>query len=146
LIDQKCEKYLSRLRSVSNGETLSLNGITINAVASYNKEAAEHPRGKSNGYVITIGGVKIYHAGDSDTIPEMYRLGEIDVALLPLAGPGQMTPEGAAEAVRLIKPKVVIPMHYGTSIDGMKIGSDDEGNRFMKLINDYGLKTKVIIK
>lgn len=70
-----------------------------------------HPRGLGVGFIIKLGETKIYHAGDTDLIPEMEKLPELDVALLPSGGTYTMDMKEAAEAALLIKPKVAIPMH-----------------------------------
>jgi L-ascorbate metabolism protein UlaG (beta-lactamase superfamily) len=79
------------------------------------------------GFVVTLNGVRIYHAGDADAIPEMSDL-KVDVALLPVSGTYVMTAEEAAEAVTRLKPKVAIPMHYGAIV-----GSEADAQRFKQL-------------
>ena len=69
------------------------------------------------GYLVTLEGVKFYHAGDSDAIPEMKSL-SVDVAFLPVSGTYVMTPEEAAEAAKAMKTKVAVPMHYGKIVGG----------------------------
>jgi len=71
-----------------------------------------HHKGEGVGYLLTVNGKTIYHAGDTDFIPEMRGLGDVDVALLPIGGTFTMDIEEAIEAVVAIKPKIVIPMHY----------------------------------
>ncbi len=114
-------------------------GVTVTPVPAYNVNKYRspgrvyHPRGDGRvGYVAELGGVKIYHAGDTDLIPEMERLKDmgIDVALLPVSGVYVMTPEEAAEAARLIRPKVAIPMHYGSIV-----ASEKEAKRFKDLLS-----------
>ncbi len=86
-----------------------------------------------------MGGVKIYHAGDTDNIPEMAELADlgIDVALLPVSGVYVMTPEEAAEAVKMIKPRMAVPMHYGSIV-----GSLQEAERFKELASGI---TEVVV-
>jgi L-ascorbate metabolism protein UlaG (beta-lactamase superfamily) len=72
-----------------------------------------HPKGNGNGYVITFGDKRIYVAGDTENIPEMKQLKDIDVAFLPMNLPYTMTPEMVADAARAFKPKVLYPYHYG---------------------------------
>jgi len=114
-----CLKELTGdLRPVKPGDSLTLGAVTVDAVPAYNTNKAYHP--KQNqwvGYVITIGKTRIYHAGDTDVIPEMHGL-LVDVALLPVSGTYVMTAEEAATAAALINPKLAIPMHYGTIIGG----------------------------
>jgi L-ascorbate metabolism protein UlaG (beta-lactamase superfamily) len=72
-----------------------------------------HTKGNGNGYVITLGDIRIYVAGDTENIPEMKQLKDIDVAFLPMNLPYTMTPEMVADAARAFKPKVLYPYHYG---------------------------------
>lgn len=71
-----------------------------------------HKKGKRVGYILTIDGKKIYHAGDTDLIPEMKKIGEIDVAMLPIGGSFTMDVDEAVDAALAIKPHIVIPMHF----------------------------------
>lgn len=102
-----------------NGDTLSLaDGIEVKAVPAYNTSADKlqfHPEGRDNGYVLTLGGLKIYIAGDTEVIPAMEHLGDIDIAFLPCNLPYTMTPEQLIEAAKIIKPKVLYPYHFGTT-------------------------------
>lgn len=105
------------IRILAAGETLTVRGLEIKAVPAYNIGKEFHPRAAGGlGFIIEVGGVKIYQAGDTDKIPEMSELGPIDVALLPIGGTYTMDEAEAAAAVRLIKPKVAIPMHYGSAV------------------------------
>jgi len=99
--------------AIKEGEEKELGEIKVKAVPAYNKDKRFHPRGFGLGYLLEIEGKKIYHAGDTDCIPEMAELKDIDLALLPIGGTYTMDEREAAEAVRLIKPKIVVPMHYG---------------------------------
>ena len=101
--------------AVQEGATTAHKGIEVKAVAGYN---SYHPRGFNLGYVFRVGDQTIYHAGDTGRVPEMADLGPIDVALLPIGGTYTMNEEEAAEAVRMIRPKVTIPMHYGYATAG----------------------------
>lgn len=115
-------KVRSRVIGIEEGQTVSENGIGVRAVPGYSRM---HPRGSNVGFLITLGGQTIYHAGDTGHIPEMACLGSIDVALLPIDGIYTMSEQEAAEAVKVIQPKVVIPIHYGygTSGDPQKFAS-----------------------
>jgi L-ascorbate metabolism protein UlaG (beta-lactamase superfamily) len=106
-------------KNIKEGEEKEVNGVKIKAVPAYNLVKPFHPRGKGVGYLIEIEGKKIYHAGDTDRIPEMAELGEIDLALLPIGGTYTMNEVEAAEAVKLFSPQKVIPMHYGTLSETM---------------------------
>ncbi len=104
-----------KLVAIQEGATATQKGIEVKAVAGYN---SHHPRGFNLGYVFKVGDQTIYHAGDTGRVPEMADLGGIDVALLPIGGTYTMNEQEAAEAVRLIRPKVTIPMHYGYATGG----------------------------
>lgn len=100
---------------LKNGESATVDGLPVTAVAAYNTTAANqqyHPPGRDNGYVLSFGDKKIYIAGDTENTPEMAALTGIDVAFLPMNQPYTMTPEQAADAVRAFRPKVVYPYHY----------------------------------
>ena len=97
------------------GSEVEVKGVKIKAVAAYNVVKQFHKKeDEFLGFIIETEGTKIYFAGDTDRIPEMTKLGEIDIALLPIGGTYTMDEKEATEAVKLIKPKVVVPMHYGT--------------------------------
>ncbi|RLE39344.1 MBL fold metallo-hydrolase [Candidatus Woesearchaeota archaeon] len=128
---QDCaDKIAGNIERVSPGLTMTVKGIKIKAVAAYNTNKKYHPKANNwCGYVFTVNGKNIYLAGDTDKIPEMSDLGEIDIALLPVSGTYVMTPEEAAQACNeLIKPKLAIPMHYGVII-----GDKGDAERFKEL-------------
>ncbi|MGA1822851.1 MAG: MBL fold metallo-hydrolase [Thermoplasmatota archaeon] len=106
---------------ISPGDRKNVGRIAVEGIHAYNPKKEFHP--KSNqwlGYVVDIGGYRIYHSGDADRIPEMGKLGGVDVALLPVGGTYTMDPSEAAQAVGLIKPKKAIPMHWGDIIGGIE--------------------------
>ncbi|MHA1650238.1 MAG: MBL fold metallo-hydrolase [Candidatus Helarchaeota archaeon] len=93
-------------------ESTEINGIKILAVPAYNPNKQFHPKGnKWIGYIIETGGKRIYHAGDTDVIPEMKELGKIDVALLPVGDTYTMGFADAVEACKVINPTICVPMH-----------------------------------
>jgi Predicted Zn-dependent hydrolases of the beta-lactamase fold len=101
---------------IKPGEELDHDNVKIKAVEAYNTEYGHstmkfHKKGESLGYLITLNGKTIYHAGDTDFIPEMKELGDVDVALVPIGGTYTMDMDEAVDAVTAIKPKIVIPMH-----------------------------------
>jgi len=102
---------------LKNGEETTVDGIRIEAVPAYNlvhmrsPEVPYHPKGVGNGYILTFGGKRVYIAGDTENIPEMKKLGRIDIAFLPMNLPYTMTPEMAADAARMIKPAILYPYH-----------------------------------
>jgi L-ascorbate metabolism protein UlaG (beta-lactamase superfamily) len=109
----------TRFRVVSPGDTVPIEDIDIQAAHAYSIKKvflwiSAHPRSAENvGYVLTFNGFRVYHAGDTDYVPEMDEISDIDLALLPIGGDNlTMGPEEAAEAVRKMKPRMVIPMHY----------------------------------
>jgi L-ascorbate metabolism protein UlaG (beta-lactamase superfamily) len=124
---------------IAVGETKTVAGVTIKAVPAYNTDKSYHPKKDGKvGFVITVGGVTYYHAGDTDVIPEMAGLAP-DVALLPVSGTYVMTAEEAVQAARSIKPKTAVPMHYGAIV-----GSDADAKKFAKLLDGSGIE--VVIK
>jgi len=121
-------------RGIRPGDRLVVAGVEIEAVRAYNVNKFRtpgvpfHPKEADHvGYVVTVDGVRIYHAGDTDHIAEMADI-DCDVALLPVSGTYVMTAEEAAEAARTIQPQIVVPMHYGAGI-----GTADDGRRFADL-------------
>jgi L-ascorbate metabolism protein UlaG (beta-lactamase superfamily) len=101
--------------AIANGETKTVAGIRVDAVGAYDIKPGEpsHPRGKANGYVVTLGGRRVYVAGVTECVPEMRALRDIDVAFVPMNLPlERMTPSAAAECVNAFKPKVVYLYHY----------------------------------
>lgn len=126
---------------IAVGETRTVMGAKVTAVAAYNTDKTFHPKGDGKvGFLVTVGGVTYYHAGDTDHIPEMAGLAP-DVALLPVSGTYVMTAEQAAEAARAIKPKVAVPMHYGAIV-----GSDADAVRFAKLLENSGIQVVIMRK
>ncbi|MDD5084710.1 MAG: MBL fold metallo-hydrolase [Candidatus Omnitrophica bacterium] len=122
-------KDFSNVRWVKPGDSIEVKSVKIEAVPAYNITRSFHPKTSANvGYVITAGKTRIYHAGDTDFIPEMKSLGPIDVALLPVSGTYVMSAEEASEAANSFRPKKVIPMHYGSIV-----GSRNDAIRFRSL-------------
>jgi L-ascorbate metabolism protein UlaG (beta-lactamase superfamily) len=100
---------------LANGVRGDFAGVSIEAIAAYDikQGAPSHPKGKSNGYVIGLGGKRIYVAGVTECVPEVRQLTNIDVAFMPMNIPlERMTPAAVAECVRLFKPKIVYVYHY----------------------------------
>jgi L-ascorbate metabolism protein UlaG (beta-lactamase superfamily) len=118
-------------KGVVPGDTLTVHGIPIEAVAAYNTNKHFHPKADGKvGFIITLNKMRIYHAGDTDEIPEMSAT-EPDVALVPVSGTYVMTAEEAAKAVNeKIKPKkLAIPMHYGSIV-----GTEKDAVKFKQLV------------
>ncbi len=97
---------------MQNGDVKTVAGLKIEAVPAYNLTTNNHPKGNGNGYVITFGDKRVYVAGDTDNIPEMKDLKNIDIAFLPISPPYTMSSAMAAEAAKVIKPKVLYPYHF----------------------------------
>jgi L-ascorbate metabolism protein UlaG (beta-lactamase superfamily) len=100
-------------KTVTPGASHTVGDVVVEAVPAYNTDKDFHPK-KNNwvGYIVTVDGVRIYHSGDTDVIPEMADF-KVDVALLPVGGTYTMTVKQAADAVKRLKPKVAVPMHCG---------------------------------
>jgi L-ascorbate metabolism protein UlaG (beta-lactamase superfamily) len=119
---------------LKNGQSRKVQGIAIEAVPAYNIRHMRapghpfHPKGEGNGYVFTFGDKRVYVAGDTENIPEMADLKNIDIAFLPMNLPYTMTPEMAADAARVFRPKVLYPYHYGDT-DATKLAELLKGEK-----------------
>ena len=114
---------------VKPGDKVKVKGIQIEAVPAYNTNKVFHLRQNQwVGFIIEIDGERIYFAGDTDLIPEMKNFNNIDVALLPVSGTYCMNAVEAAQAVKIMNPKVSVPMHYGTIV-----GSAADAKKFQSL-------------
>lgn len=123
-----CETVYKSIKLSPGGEMV-LGELVIRAVHAYNLKKAFHPRENGwLGYIIETEGISIYHAGDTDFIPEMKTL-HVDIAILPVGGTYTMDLVEAAEAVSAMKPKLAIPMHYGAIV-----GSINDAMNFCKKI------------
>jgi L-ascorbate metabolism protein UlaG (beta-lactamase superfamily) len=110
------DKLTGDVRIIAPGQSMSIGEVKIEAVPSYNTDKDFHPKQKAwLGFIVEIEGVRIYHAGDTDFIPEMKTF-KVDIALLPVSGTYVMTADQAVEAAQAIQPKLAIPMHYGTIV------------------------------
>jgi len=121
LFTESCLKRYKKGIVIKNGEKKSIKGVQILAIPAYNivhersKGVPFHPKGRGNGYVITFSNKRVYIAGDTENIPEMADLENIDFAFLPMNLPYTMTPLMVSEAAKKINPKVLYPYHYGNS-------------------------------
>ena len=122
------------------GEVRSVLGITIEAVPAYNlvhkRDNGQpfHPKGRGNGYVLSLGDKRVYFAGDTENTPEMKALKDISIAFLPMNLPYTMTPEMVADAAKAFKPHVLYPYHYG----------DTETSRIVSLVrDDKGIEVRI---
>ena len=121
ILTKNCAQQVKGGIIMKNGDVKTVDGLKIEAVPAYNlvhmrsEGVPFHPKGNGNGYVITFGDMRIYVAGDTENIPEMKQLQDIDVAFLPMNLPYTMTPEMVADAARAIQPKYLYPYHYGST-------------------------------
>ena len=121
LLTETCAAEVSGGIVMKNGDVEIVGGLTIEAVPAYNRVHMRsegvpfHPEGIGNGYVITFGDIRVYVAGDTENIPEMKNLKNIDYAFLPMNLPYTMTPEMAADAAKAFNPKVLYPYHFGNT-------------------------------
>jgi L-ascorbate metabolism protein UlaG (beta-lactamase superfamily) len=119
ILTEICAAKVSGGIVMGNGDVETVGGLTIEAVPAYNMAHMRsegvpfHPKGTGNGYVFTFGNICVYVAGDTENIPEMKNLKNIDYAFLPMNLPYTMTPEMVADAAKAFKPKVLYPYHFG---------------------------------
>lgn len=133
------QKLDGAVKTVRPGDSMTVNGVSIRVVPAYNTNKAFHTKDRGwVGYLITMDGKTIYLAGDTDRIPEMSSLPPIDVALLPVSGTYVMTAIEAADAARILKPGLAIPMHYGSVV-----GTIEDAEKFASLLK--GLIPVVIL-
>jgi L-ascorbate metabolism protein UlaG (beta-lactamase superfamily) len=119
ILTEACAKTIKGGLIMHNGDVQTVGGLQIEAVPAYNlvhmrsEGVPYHPKGIGNGYVITFHEKRVYIAGDTENIPEMKQLQDIDCAFLPMNLPYTMTPEMVADAAKAFKPKILYPYHYG---------------------------------
>jgi L-ascorbate metabolism protein UlaG (beta-lactamase superfamily) len=123
------KKLKGDVRVVAPGDTLQVSGVDIEVGPAYNTNKDFHPKKAAMlSFVFSLDGIRYYHAGDTDYIPEMREI-RVDVAFLPVSGTYVMTAEEAIQAARAIKPDLAVPMHYGAIV-----GSEDDALRFKKAL------------
>jgi L-ascorbate metabolism protein UlaG (beta-lactamase superfamily) len=121
ILTENCSKTIKDGIIMKNGDAKTVEGLKIEAVPAYNivnkrnNEIPYHPKGEGNGYIIAFGDKRVYIGGDTENIPEMKRLKNIDIAFLPMNLPYTMTPEMVADAAKVFKPKILYPYHYGNT-------------------------------
>ena len=127
----RCAEMLGYGEVMANGDATTLDDIKVEAVPAYNTTAGReqfHPKGRDNGFILTFDNLRVYVAGDTEDIPEMDQVGEIDIAFLPCNQPYTMTPEQLVNAAKRIKPRVLYPYHYGqTDVSGIPEALKDAG-------------------
>lgn len=124
ITNQPCADLLGYGIVMANGDRLTLSdGMTLEAVPAYNISEGHlqfHPKGRDNGFILTLDGLRVYIAGDTEDIPEMAAIKDIDVAFLPCNQPYTMTTEQLVRVARMIRPKTLFPYHYGqTDLSGI---------------------------
>ena len=137
-----------QMEIIEPGQELAFGDLKISAIPAYNLDKAFHPKEEQGvGYVVKNNDVIIYHAGDTDFIPDMQKLtgyaqpGKEFIALLQIGGRFTMTVDEAVEAAKLIKPNIAIPMHYGSIV-----GSDDDAKEFVRLCKEEGINAEILEK
>lgn len=148
-----CQSKLTRFQEIQvqiaePGSQFDLDTIKILAFPSYNKNKNFHPKQEYwLGYIVKIDNIIIYHAGDTDLIPEMEKLtgyskqGNSFIALLPIGGNYTMNSEEAAKAASLIKPSLALPIHYGEVV-----GNETDADKFIELCIELGIKAEKLNK
>ena len=130
----KCAAQVPGMAAIANGESRTVGGLKIEAVPAYNISKPFHPKGDGNGYVITFGDKRVYVAGDTENVPEIKALKNIDIAFLPMNLPYTMTPEMVADAAKAIAPRILYPYHYGST----------ETSRLVTLLaNERGIELRI---
>lgn len=134
-----CAKKLSgNIKVIKPGDKINVSGIDIEAVPAYNTNKQFHTKDKGwVGFIFKVNNQRIYIAGDTDYIPEMKTFRDIDIALLPVSGTYVMTADEAVQAALDIKPRIAIPMHYGSIV-----GDKNDAKRFAESLKG---KIEVII-
>jgi L-ascorbate metabolism protein UlaG (beta-lactamase superfamily) len=116
--NQSSAKNLPDATIMKNGDSKTVAGIPVEAVPAYNPAKAFHPKGNGNGYVLTFGDKRVFVAGDTEDVPEIKALKNIDVAFLPMNLPYTMTPEQVADVAKAMRPKVLYPYHFSETDTG----------------------------
>jgi L-ascorbate metabolism protein UlaG (beta-lactamase superfamily) len=130
---------------LNNGQSTFVGDVEVQSVPAYNIKRGPkpgqkfHPKGQFNGYILTMGGKRIYIAGDTEATPEMKALKNIDIAFLPMNLPYTMTPQEAAQGAKAFRPKVVYPYHYRFPFDK----PNDNPQQFQKLLAGSGIEVRI---
>ena len=132
VLTELCSEKMDTGMIMKNGDVQTLKDIIIEAVPAYNIQHKRdngqhfHPKGAGNGYILTFGELRVYVAGDTENIPEMKDIENIDIAFLPMNLPYTMTPAMVADAAIMVKPKILYPYHFGNT----------DTNRLIELLKD----------
>ena len=140
VLTETCARQVEGGIMMQNGDVQTVKGVQVDAVPAYNvvhkRENGQpfHPRGVGNGYIMTFGDKRVYVAGDTEDIPEMKELQDIDCAFLPMNLPYTMTPEMVAEAAKAFRPNILYPYHYG----------DTDTSKLESLLNEeQGIEVRI---
>jgi len=133
ILTKACAEKVSGGTVMKNGDTLTVQGIKIEAVPAYNIVQKFHPKGVGNGYILNFDKTRVYVAGDTENTPEMKQLKNMDVAFLPMNLPYTMTPEMVADAAKAFQPKILYPYHYGQT----------DPNKLIDLLKDSKTQVRV---
>jgi L-ascorbate metabolism protein UlaG (beta-lactamase superfamily) len=149
-----CQSKLTKIENINMqvievGDKINIGGIKIEAVSAYNLNKDFHPKEEGwLGFVVKLKDIIIYHAGDTDFIPEIKNLSGYGkhenefIVFLPVSGKFVMDPEEAAEAASYLKPNLVIPMHYGEGV----AGTIEDAERFSEICNEKNINVKILEK
>ncbi len=138
VFDTLPEDLKAKATSIGNGESTSVGDLGIEAIPAYNTTEGRlqyHPKGRDNGYVLTVGGRRVYIAGDTEDIPEMRALSDIYIAFVPMNLPFTMDVDQASSAVAEFKPAFVYPYHY----------RDSDPDAFAAKVAEAGVETQVVM-
>ena len=153
IVPPDCQSKITKMENVEMqvvepNDEIKIGNIIINTIPAYNPKKQFHPKNEGwLGYVIKTNNIIIYHAGDTDLIPEMEKLtgygkiGNEFIALLPVGGNYTMNAEEAAQAASIIKPTLAIPMHYGSVA-----GTEKDAETFVKLCKEAGVNAEILEK
>lgn len=154
IIPADCQSKITRIslpvkiEIAEPGSSFNFPDLGVDVFPAYNVDKSFHPAEESwMGYLVKINNVLIYHAGDTDKIPEMQKLtgykqkDKTFVALLPVGGRFTMNAEEAADAAKLIQPSIAIPMHYGSVV-----GDEKDAREFCELCKEFGVECKILEK
>ena len=150
ILPELCSKGITKCMIMGNGDSKRVKDIDINAVPAYNlvhkrdNGKQYHKKGEGNGYILNLGGTKVYIAGDTENIPEMKEFKDIDIAFLPMNLPYTMTEEMVADAAKTFRPDVLYPYHCRGSDHGKLINLLENEKDIKVLIRDFykGMKKK----
>lgn len=153
IASKNCEGMLSKFRGtmkdvvfMGQNESKDIRGLKVETLPAYNinkfmgPNQPFHPKSYGGlSFIIMMGKLRVLHAGDTDSTPELRSLKNIDIAMLPVSGKYVMTSDEAANLALSMRPKVAIPMHYGNIV-----GSDSDAVRFKSIVEQEGVKAQIL--